>query len=98
MGVCPAVVSVTPDNALMFRFDGSKYFSAQTKDASSGIRTEDGGLLYVGEDGCVGLLEVTRSVLKLLKLAPEPEQYSPPTVKLQNFQPPCFIKIHLNYY
>ena len=58
--MCPAVASVTSDNAVSFRFDGSQFFSGQTQDASRGVRTEDGGLLYMADDGCVGLPEVAR--------------------------------------
>lgn len=56
----PEVISVTSLNAESFRFSGRKYFSESVLPSEGGVRTEDGGVLHAGTDGCVGLEEIQR--------------------------------------
>lgn len=60
LGVSPEVISVSSSNAGSFRFIGRKYFSESVFTSGSGVRTEDGGVLHAGIDGCVGLEEIQR--------------------------------------
>ena len=60
LGVSPDLLSVTSSNAKSLRFDGKRYFSGALMSSKEGVRTEDGGLLHVGTDGCVGLEEIQR--------------------------------------
>ena len=60
LGVSPELLSVTSSNAGSFRFEGRKYFSEAVLSSDGGVRTEDGGILHVGTDGCVGLEEIQR--------------------------------------
>lgn len=56
----PEVISVTSSNAESFRFVGRKYFSESVLSSEAGVRTEDGGVLHAGTNGCVGLEEIQR--------------------------------------
>lgn len=56
----PEVISVTSSSAESFRFPGRKYFSEAALSSGEGVRTEDGGVLHAGSDGCVGLDEIQR--------------------------------------
>ena len=60
LGVSPEITSVSSSNAGSFRFIGRKYFSESVLTSGSGVRTEDGGVLQAGIDGCVGLEEIQR--------------------------------------
>ena len=54
------MLSVTSSNAGSFRFMGRKYVSEAVLTGEEGARTEDGGMLYAGDDGMVGLEEIKR--------------------------------------
>jgi len=63
LGVSPEVISVSSSNAGSFRFIGRKYFSESVLTSGGGVRTEDGGVLHAGIDGCVGLEEIQSAFL-----------------------------------
>ncbi|KAJ7372028.1 Breast cancer 2, early onset [Desmophyllum pertusum] len=63
LGVSPELISVTSSNAGSFRFSGRKYFSEAVLSSEEGVRTEDGGVLHAGADGCVGLEQIQRAFL-----------------------------------
>ena len=56
----PEVISVSSSNAGSVRFDGRKYLSESVLTSGGGVRTEDGGVLHAGVDGCLGLEEIQR--------------------------------------
>jgi len=60
LGVSLEVLSVTSSNGGSFRFMGRKYLSEAVLTGEEGARTEDGGVLYAGDDGMVGLEEIKR--------------------------------------
>ena len=60
LGVSLEVLSVTSSNAGSFRFMGGKYLSEAVLTGEEGARTEDGGVLYAGDDGMLGLEEIKR--------------------------------------
>ncbi|CAH3115249.1 unnamed protein product, partial [Porites lobata] len=63
LGVSLEVLSVTCSNAGSFRFMGRKYLSEAVLTGEEGARTEDGGVLYAGDDGMVGLEEIKSAFL-----------------------------------
>ncbi|PFX24656.1 Breast cancer type 2 susceptibility protein-like [Stylophora pistillata] len=60
LGLSPEVISVTSSNAVSFRLCGRRYLSETALSRGEGVRTEDGGLLHIGSDGCIGLEEIRR--------------------------------------
>ncbi|KAL9974012.1 hypothetical protein ACROYT_G020541 [Oculina patagonica] len=63
LGVSPEIISVTSSNAESFRFVGIKYFSESVLSSEASVRTEDGGVLHAGNDGCVALEEIQNAFL-----------------------------------
>lgn len=53
-------MAVTSHNAESYRFVASRFFSKETCASSQGVRTEDGGLLFIGGDGGIGVEEIER--------------------------------------
>lgn len=54
------VMTVTSHNAESYRFVASRFFSNETCASNQGVRTEDGGLLFVGADGGIGVEEMEK--------------------------------------
>ncbi|XP_074621370.1 uncharacterized protein LOC141879914 isoform X2 [Acropora palmata] len=62
LGVPQELLSVTSSNAASFQFIASRYFSDSALHSKEGVRTEDGGILHIEENGKIGLEDIQRAL------------------------------------
>lgn len=62
MGVPQELLFVKSSNAASFQFIANRYFSDSALHSKEGVRTEDGGILHIEENGRIGLEDIQRLV------------------------------------